>query len=362
MDKLDLYKVIAGIDDETVDRAIETEEKLKRRKSILKKRIITVSFLAATFLIIAGAVAAIFLNAGNRPDNQIVEGSQGQGGSTEVLVNGDPTPAPDPTVAPDSNVKYDIFITDLTDSSSLAGVQVDYYQLHSTSAKENYSLGEKTFTFGSLTFDGIPLEGVFGYAMRREYNTYDEYEYLDKETGAFFDVDKEGSLGFYLHSDDGSWEKITSDHLDDERTAAIAREFAGSFRNISGYEISAIRESSSKIKTVYFQKTVNGILTTDRFQVDVSYDSVVLGYSSFMTDKISADIKTDDINIESIDKAVSDYLKDIIEENNITEIQKTKTLLSLLEDGKRIIIEQYDMKVGSGDGHSECIEIMIVID
>ena len=37
MDKLDLYKLIAGIDDETVDRAIETEEKLKRRKSILKK-------------------------------------------------------------------------------------------------------------------------------------------------------------------------------------------------------------------------------------------------------------------------------------------------------------------------------------
>ena len=59
MDKLDLYKVIAGIDDETVDRAIETEEKLKRRKSILKKRIITVSVLAATFLIISGAVAAI---------------------------------------------------------------------------------------------------------------------------------------------------------------------------------------------------------------------------------------------------------------------------------------------------------------
>ena len=133
-------------------------------------------------------------------------------------------------------------------------------------------------------------------------------------------------------------------------------------QNLEQNEISAIRESSSKIKTVYFQKTVNGILTTDRFQVDVSYDSVVLGYSSFMTDKISADIKTDDINIESIDKAVSDYLKDIIEENNITEIQKTKTLLSLLEDGKRIIIEQYDMKVGSGDGHSECIEIMIVID
>ena len=36
-------------------------------------------------------------------------------------------------------------------------------------------------------------------------------------------------------------------------------------------------------------------------------------------------------------------------------------MLSLLEDGKRIIIEQYDMRVGD-DGHSECIELMIVID
>ncbi|MBO7658827.1 MAG: hypothetical protein J6T65_05885 [Clostridia bacterium] len=132
MDKLDLYKVIAGIDDETVDRAIETEEKLKRRKSILKKRIITVSVLAATFLIIAGAVAAIFLNAGNRPDNQIVEGSQGPGGSTEVLVNGDPTPAPDPTVAPDSNVKNDPADTEVFRFSS-------YDEMFTTLCKQNSS-------------------------------------------------------------------------------------------------------------------------------------------------------------------------------------------------------------------------------
>lgn len=265
------------------------------------------------------------------------------------------------TTVPVSKDNLDISITDVTDSSSLIGVEINCSQIHSSPSHDKNPMGERSFTFGSLSFDGSPVEGPFGYVIRRGYNTYDEYAYMDKKTGAFFDVDIAGSLGLYMHSDDGSWENIVLDYMDDERAVTIAKEFAGSFRDITRYEVSAIKENSPKIKTVYFQKRVNGILTTDRFQVDVSYDAIVLGYSSYMTDKIPVEIRTDDINIEEIDIEVSNYLKDILESNNIAEINKAITMLSLLEDGKRIIIEQYDMRVGD-DGHSECIELMIVID
>lgn len=90
MNKLDLYEVIAGIDDGIVDRAMETEKTLKRRRSVVRTRVITVSIVASAFLVAAGAVAAVLINAKNRPGNQVIERTPGPKGGAEVLLNDDP--------------------------------------------------------------------------------------------------------------------------------------------------------------------------------------------------------------------------------------------------------------------------------
>ncbi|MCR5694048.1 MAG: hypothetical protein K6G89_03630 [Clostridia bacterium] len=342
-DKL-IFNSIAKVDETYVDECLEglseteraNEIALNRRSSLLK----TVFAAAISLAVIALAAPLLFVIL--RPVRSV--------------------PAPN---SPSVSYENRIYVTDVDDDSSLIGVNVDYAGLHSSSPDENAPMGDRSFTFGSLIFDGTPVEGLSGYVLRRAYNTYDEYEYMDKNTGAVFEVDKNGSLGFYMNADDESWENIVSDDIGDEEAANIAKEFAGSFRNISDYEVSKISVNAPRIKTVFFQKTVNGFTTADRFQVDISYDGTVLGYTSYMTERIPANVKTDDIDIDAIDKAVADHLEKITGEGAVSKIEKTKTLLSLLSDGKRIIIEQYDLSVVQNDvlpGHVECIEVMIVLD
>ncbi len=65
MDKLELYEVIAGIDGEIVDSALEAERTQKRKRAVKKTRMMTVALIASAFLVAAAAATAIYVNAKN---------------------------------------------------------------------------------------------------------------------------------------------------------------------------------------------------------------------------------------------------------------------------------------------------------
>ena len=55
------------------------------------------------------------------------------------------------TTVPVSKDNLDIFITDVTDSSSLIGVEINCSQIHSSPSHDKNPMGERPFTFGSLS-------------------------------------------------------------------------------------------------------------------------------------------------------------------------------------------------------------------
>ncbi len=72
MDKLELYEVIAGIDGEIVDSALEAERTQKRKRAVKRTRITTVALIASAFLVVAAAATAIYVNAKNAKNRLII--------------------------------------------------------------------------------------------------------------------------------------------------------------------------------------------------------------------------------------------------------------------------------------------------
>ncbi|MBP5665434.1 MAG: hypothetical protein J6X87_04075, partial [Clostridia bacterium] len=86
MDKLELYEVIAGIDGEIVDSALEAERAQKRKRAVKRTRITTVALIASAFLVVAAAATAIYVNAKNRKVIQVIECTPGPDGNAEVII------------------------------------------------------------------------------------------------------------------------------------------------------------------------------------------------------------------------------------------------------------------------------------
>jgi len=259
-----------------------------------------------------------------------------------------------------SQPSYDIYISGFSDSlSSSAVISVEYSFANQDEYNKDEVEEHKSIEIGAFKFDGnFSSSGYFGY------NYFPTYQYINEKVS--FSVDSSGVLTGFLT--DKSTDK--TEILTQENCVNIAKDLINNFVDAADYKLSVTKDDEKQVYTVKFTKNLGNYTTSDSAVIKILYTGKIYSFSSFMLGKIDCNTDISSIDIESVNRTVTEKLDKVFdplkEEFDKIEYGEYIYTLTHLKEGNLGIVCTVNVDCIEEDGEysevtSERIELVVVI-